>query len=180
VLVLVDAPQGYPYFGGWVAAPVFKEVVKDTLRYLGLPYQMPLQNSSSSRPEDKASQGVTVPDVVGLSVAQGEKEIVKSGLIPIVEGEGERVWGQTPPGSTQVNSKSRILLYTGPTQERNDDKQEVTVPDLSGKTIREAGEILGALGLRINTDGSGVAIKQDANPGTVVKEGTFINVEFQP
>lgn len=179
VLVLVDAPQGYPYFGGWVAAPVFKEVVKDTLRYLGVLYQTPIQ-PSSGLPGDKAPQGVTVPEVVGLSLVNAEKEIAKVGLVPIVEGEGEKVWGQTPPGSTRVNPRTRILLYTGPNEERNDDKQEVTVPDLSSHTIREVGENLGAVGLRLNAEGSGVAVKQSVTPGTVVKSGTIITVEFKP
>ncbi|HHY92772.1 MAG TPA: stage V sporulation protein D, partial [Firmicutes bacterium] len=36
VLVVVDEPQG-AYYGGVVAAPVFKRVMEDSLRYLGVP-----------------------------------------------------------------------------------------------------------------------------------------------
>jgi cell division protein FtsI (penicillin-binding protein 3) len=37
VAVVLDEPQGYAYHGGQVAAPVFRQVVEKTLRYLGLP-----------------------------------------------------------------------------------------------------------------------------------------------
>ena len=35
MFVVVDSPKGYPYYGGTVAAPAFREVVGDSLRYLG-------------------------------------------------------------------------------------------------------------------------------------------------
>jgi stage V sporulation protein D (sporulation-specific penicillin-binding protein) len=178
VIVLVDAPQGYPYFGGWVAAPVFQAVVKDTLRYLGVPYQLPLK-AAAGTPEDPAPQGKIVPDVVGLPLDDAKQRISKAGFVPVVDGEGERVWGQTPPGETQVRSGTRILLYPGPNEARNEETHEVTVPDVTGKTIREAGSIVGAAGLRIKAEGSGVAVKQSISPGTVVKAGTTLDVEFK-
>lgn len=182
VLVIVDAPQGYPYFGGWVAAPVFREVVKDTLRYLGVPYQLPLESTTPDMAGGAAAtkQGVTVPEVVGLSVADAERAIAKANLTPVIEGEGERVWGQTPQGSALVKSKTRVLLYTGPNEAANESKQEVTVPDVTGQTIRQAGQTLGNAGLRVTTVGSGVAVRQSIKPGTVVKAGTVITVEFEP
>ena len=180
VLVLIDAPQGYPYYGGLVAAPVFSAVVKDTLRYLGVPYELPVQNSSVEVPagEKSIEKKITVPEVVEMAVPEAEKIITKAGLTPVVVGEGEKVWGQTPQGSALVNPKTRVLLYSGPQEARNEDKQEVTVPDLTGKTMREAGQILGGLGLRLTAVGSGIAINQSITPGTVVKSGTILTVEF--
>jgi cell division protein FtsI/penicillin-binding protein 2 len=35
-LIIIDEPQGYPYQGGQIAAPVFKAVAEETLRYLGV------------------------------------------------------------------------------------------------------------------------------------------------
>ncbi len=34
LIVVVDEPQGYPYYGGYVAAPAFRRIAERTLRYL--------------------------------------------------------------------------------------------------------------------------------------------------
>ncbi len=143
-----------------------------------MPYQLPLK-AAAGTPEAPAPQGKIVPDVVGMSLADAKQQISKAGFVPVVDGEGDRVWGQTPPGETRVNSGTRILLYPGPNEARNEETQEVTVPDVTGKTIREAGSIIGAAGLRLKAEGSGVAVKQSISPGTVVKAGTTLNVEFK-
>ena len=181
-LVMVDAPQGLPYYGGWVAAPVFREVVRDTLRYLQIPYQYPPDQAGERAPAGApaAARTVAVPGVVNLEVEKAEQAVRQAGLVPIIEGDGVRVWGQTPAGDSIVSPGSKVLLYTGPLSARNEDQREVTLPDLSGRTIREAGQILGSLGLRLQVEGSGLASSQSPQPGTVVKEGTVITVVFTP
>jgi len=37
VLVIIDEPQGKKYYGGVVAAPVFKKIAQQTLNYLNVP-----------------------------------------------------------------------------------------------------------------------------------------------
>jgi len=182
VLVLVDGPQSRPYFGGWVAAPAFKEVVRDVLRYLDVPYQYP-PHSEQSRSQEMTAAGLPakeVPPTIGLSAAEAEALLKKTGFVPVIEGEGEKVWGQSPPAQTLAAPGSRVVLYTGPREAKSEGGEEITVPDLTGKTIREAGYILGTLGLRLQANGSGVAVKQDHLPGTVVKKGTLITVDFLP
>jgi stage V sporulation protein D (sporulation-specific penicillin-binding protein) len=58
--------------------------------------------------------------------------------------------------------------------------EEITVPDLTGLSIKEAGSILEKLGLYLNPSGTGFATSQQEKPGTKVRRGTTINVEFQP
>jgi stage V sporulation protein D (sporulation-specific penicillin-binding protein) len=62
-IVVVDAPQGYPYYGGWVAAPVFKAIMEDSLRYLDVPQREEIDSTSPPTPEKVQ---VLVPDVVNL------------------------------------------------------------------------------------------------------------------
>lgn len=181
-LVMVDAPQGLPYYGGWVAAPVFKEVVRDTLRYLQIPYQYPPTGITNPRlPGTRTPvEQTVVPEVVNLGVSEAEKAVRQAGLTPITEGEGDRVWGQTPLGDALVTRGSKVILYCGPSKVENKNDQDVTVPDLTGRTIRDAGQILGSLGLRMQVEGSGMASSQNPSPGTVVKNGTIITVHFTP
>jgi cell division protein FtsI (penicillin-binding protein 3) len=35
--VIIDEPQGKKYYGGVVAAPVFKKIAQQTLNYLNVP-----------------------------------------------------------------------------------------------------------------------------------------------
>ncbi len=54
----------------------------------------------------------------------------------------------------------------------------VTMPNLSGKTVREAAEILDRLGLAMLPVGSGVAVSQSIAPQTPVNAGSEITVTF--
>ena len=56
----------------------------------------------------------------------------------------------------------------------------VIVPNLQGRTIKEAGYILEMVGLRPVPEGSGVAIRQSYNPGAAVKRDTPVRVVFEP
>lgn len=54
------------------------------------------------------------------------------------------------------------------------------VPDLTGKSLRQALEDLSALGLRMKPSGSGVAVRQSISPNTIVDPGTEVEVHFDP
>ena len=57
---------------------------------------------------------------------------------------------------------------------------KVLVPDLTGKSIRQSAQEVAAIGLRLETEGSGVAAGQSLPPNTVVDPGTEITVYFKP
>lgn len=56
---------------------------------------------------------------------------------------------------------------------------KVAVPDLRGKTIREAGELLNKAGLAMLPEGTGVAVGQSIPPSAIVDLGSEIQVYFQ-
>jgi cell division protein FtsI (penicillin-binding protein 3) len=43
VAVMIDEPEGKEYYGGLVAAPVFAKVMADTLRFMAIPPDKPLE-----------------------------------------------------------------------------------------------------------------------------------------
>ncbi len=55
---------------------------------------------------------------------------------------------------------------------------KVTVPDVSGKTVREAGRLLTEAGLAFVPSGSGLAVRQDPLPKASVDAGTEVKVTF--
>lgn len=57
---------------------------------------------------------------------------------------------------------------------------KVAVPDVRGKTIREAARLLSQTGLYLIPEGSGVAVRQSPIPGSPAVKGTEITVYFEP
>ncbi|MDD4599569.1 Stage V sporulation protein D [bioreactor metagenome] len=56
---------------------------------------------------------------------------------------------------------------------------KVIVPDLRGKTLRQAGELLSKAGLGMIPEGSGIAASQSIQPNTVVDVASEVRVYFQ-
>jgi len=47
-------------------------------------------------------------------------------------------------------------------------------------TVKQAGELLGNLGLKMEPEGSGLAFRQTPAPGTEVDRGAGVKVFFRP
>ncbi|MGI6421889.1 MAG: stage V sporulation protein D [Syntrophomonadaceae bacterium] len=174
-MVVVDAPQGYPYYGGWVAAPAFREIMKDSLRYLEEPIY---QSENGEESSEKQAQVVT-PDVVNLPLSEAISAINKRMLQVKVEGDGEIVWQQTPLAGTKINKGAQVIIHMSPYAEENNEG-EVTVPDLQGKSMKEVASILAKLGLHLIPEGHGLAYEQKPEAGKVISTGSSLRVKFQP
>jgi len=173
VMVVVDAPKGYPYYGGWVAAPVAKEILKDSLHYLKVPI-----DGITEEEQARAHNQVVVPDVVNLPLADALSALNARGLKAKVQGNGNIVWQQTPRSSSKLERGSQVIIYLSPYDQQQKDSQ-VTVPDLQGKSMKEVARILADLGLHLVPEGHGLAEEQVPAPGKVVTRGSSIRVKFQ-
>ncbi|MBE3581060.1 MAG: PASTA domain-containing protein, partial [Thermoanaerobacteraceae bacterium] len=158
--------QGYPYYGGTVAAPIFQRVVADTLRYL----EVAPQYSSSEQAEEK--KAVEVPELVGLTLEEAKSRLQAAGLDSRVEGEGGVVVAQVPKAGVVVSQGTRVILYL------QGEPGKPQVPDVTGLRIPEAAEVLEAYGLTLVPEGSGQAAEQSPAPGTEVAPGTRVQVRF--
>ncbi len=176
-LVVVDAPQGYPYYGGWVAAPAFREIMRDSLRYLEQPMYENITDDDQTGVE-KTEQVIT-PDVVNLPLAEAISAIKARGLEVKVAGTGNIVWQQTPIAGIKTNKGSQVIINMSPFDEKNN-SGEVTVPDLQGKSMKEVASILAELGLHLIPEGYGLAYEQHPEAGKVITAGSSLKVKFQP
>lgn len=174
-LVVVDAPKG-SYYGGTVAAPAAREIIKDSLRYL----DEPLRNDPSKAGEaPKVDNTVVVPDLVNLPLGEALASINSRGLNAKVEGTGDLVWQQTPKARSKLSKGSQVIIYLSPlSKDKNDG--EVTVPDLQGKSLKEVAKILADLGLHLSPKGYGLSCQQSPQAGKIVTSGSTIKVKFQP
>lgn len=164
-LVIVDSPQGI-YYGGQVAGPVFRNIILDTLRYLQIPPEL------EQKPQTASGQ-ITVPDVKDKNTEAAVKELKALKLEVKVEGNGDKIISQLPPAGTPVQKGSLVVLYS-----QLNESQQIVVPDLTGRTIKEASKILNDIGLRMAPQGSGLAALQEPYPGTEVEQGTIVKVQF--
>jgi stage V sporulation protein D (sporulation-specific penicillin-binding protein) len=175
VLVALDTPSrstGIYISGGVMAAPTVGAVMEDILPYLGV--------ERNYGPEDAAGQTVVLADMTGMTKKDAENLLKKASLKAQCIGSGETVTGQLPAAGAAVPGGSEVLLYFGEVPEA----QTVEVPDFRGMNRQQASDLAGSLGLYILVSGNDALVpsvtvtSQNTPPGTTVKAGTTIRLEF--
>ncbi|MDO7788015.1 stage V sporulation protein D [Desulforamulus aquiferis] len=180
VLIMIAEPQGGNYYGGMVAAPVFSSLALDVLRYLGVPEQKDLPKPKINPWEIEEERiEVGVPNVVNLPLEEAQKVLREAGLAFETRGQGKVVYGQIPESGALVLTGTTVILdLTGNANSKVG--EQVSVPDLKGMSIREAGNLLESIGLMLEPSGTGLANTQNPAPGSKLTRGGTVKVEFKP
>ncbi|MFZ5596917.1 MAG: penicillin-binding transpeptidase domain-containing protein [Bacillota bacterium] len=181
ILVVLAEAKGPSYYGGEIAAPVFRAVARDSLHYLNVPENPDLPRPKITvedevKPVPEGGGTTRVPDLTGFPVEEARQFLVDCGLSPSVSGKG-LVSGQNPAGGSVVRRGATVGIRASAT---SGTPAAVTVPDMRGLTIKRAGTVLQRLGLNFNPSGTGIASGQTPGPGEKVPPGTAINVRFTP
>ncbi len=171
VLIIVDEPQS-EINGSMVCAPVAAKVVETTLEYLGVERQY---NEKELDELDTAT-----PGVIGKDPDSAEDILEEAGFSVRVIGDGDKVVSQSPAGGQTIPKGGVVALYT--TQD-DEDKLEVTVPDLSGLRVSEVKKYAASEGVNIRVSGNSgsgvVSYDQSVEAGTSVEYGTIVTVYFK-
>lgn len=179
VLVVVVGPQGKEYHGGEVAAPAFQNLVRDTLGYLGIPEEEGLHKKDQDfRPPVPSPAQILVPDVTGFPAADASRLLESRGLNPQYSIKEGIVREQKPAAGTLATRGSAVILKIAPFHEARDIPQDLTMPDLTGLSVKRAGEVCEELGLQPQIKGSGLLKKQEPPPGAKIKRGSVVTLEF--
>ena len=177
MIVSINEPKGDLYYGAEVAAPVFQDLGAKILHYLNIPYDLPLNSQPASPPAAAASPTApTLPDLTGYPVSYARQILSQLGLNVYVNGQGQLVAGEHPAAGTPSTSGTPVTLDT---RAAPGSGQATTVPNLSGLTIKMAGDVLNGLGLQLQVQGSGMATSQTPAAGAQVGAGTTVQVQFQ-
>ncbi len=171
-LILVDEPHVGSIFGSTVAAPFVRRVLSEILPYSGIQ-------------PSHLSETVTVPNVLGLTTEEANKELAKVGLIGFFECADE-VTLQLPAAGETVVKGSSVLLYTGSDDVNIDNEPVIAplmveMPDLIDMTAVQAYNALTALGLNMvcsPEDPHGVVLGQSIYAGTMVEYGSSVTLYF--
>ncbi|WP_442603766.1 stage V sporulation protein D [Paenibacillus sp. KN14-4R] len=106
VYAAVDNPQGLQ-FGGLIAAPLVKNILEDSLKY------MKIEPSKDQLPKDYRPDEVPiveVPNLVGMTVSDIYENLNQNFNLA-KSGEGNTVISQVPEAGTRVDRGSTIRVY---------------------------------------------------------------------
>lgn len=173
VLFIIDSPKGV-YYGGQIAAPRFKNTVRDTLRYLQVEAQVEPNKIGNTH-----TSMISLPNFIGQVPSEAARKAEKLKLKVEVIGDGNMVKAQLPLPGTQAAEGSRVVFYTSiPSGEGK--PEQVIIPDLTGRSIGEVKEITKLLNLNFNIQGSGIVVRQEPEPGLQIPVGSTITVYLEP
>ena len=172
VLVGVDEPPGNYRGGGILAAPIAKDVLEPTLKYLNVEPQYTA--------DELKSISKTTPSLIGKTAADARAKASAQGLTLKLIGAGETVVSQVPAAGQSIPEKGVIIAYT----EKNAKSEKLQVPDFTGMTAGEVNETAARYGLNATLSGpyksaGALAYKQSIAKDIEVQAGSGITVYFQ-
>lgn len=135
-----------------------KTIVKDTAKYLGIFEEAPELNKEVLK--------YKLPNYKNKSVEQIKQVLNEKGATYVVFGNGNKIVDQYPNKNTVVSTKNKIFLFT------ND--KEMTMPDLTNYSVKEADVILTKLGIKHKIEATGYIGSQSVNSGTKITSETEV------
>ncbi len=156
-IVVIDEPQG-PDGGGAVAAPVFRRILEQILRYESVPMDSPEGGPGYTEENEEPARTPSNPVSPGDGVVN-QWEVVDASL-------------EEDPGTPTVPGREDPPGDYAPVG--------IPVPNFHGKSLRQVADESLRLGLRLRSSGSGRAVNQIPAPGTPVPSGTGVQVQFSP
>ncbi|HOV69738.1 MAG TPA: penicillin-binding transpeptidase domain-containing protein [Clostridia bacterium] len=103
VLFVVDEPAGYVHFGSIVAAPYVRDIIHDSLKYMGVPtrnLEQDLENNAAT---------IEMPDLIGEDTANAEFILSELGLEVFIAGKGEII-EQYPVAGEKLSINTPVAI----------------------------------------------------------------------
>lgn len=164
VLVVVNEAHVPVDYGGTTAAPFARQIMQDVLQYLQI-----------EPVSDEISQEVTVPDIVGLTIAAARRKLGEMGLELMHDGAADVVLEQLPPAGAELVQGGHVMAYTSSGGDITPEDL-VLVPSLMGLSDVDCARVTRMRGLGLSMQGSGVCVKQSPAAGEYVAPGSTIEV----
>jgi cell division protein FtsI (penicillin-binding protein 3) len=156
IIVVVDEPVG-GYHGGDVAAPVFREIAEQVLPALNVTPDTELK--ATPQPGLLARFSFSPEALAQLREAQERERVARDATLPRVAEVG---------GGTRLSK----VVYTVAT------KHALVMPDLRGRSVRDAARVCEQLGLQLEATGEGRALRQSPAAGAEVDNGQTVRIDF--
>lgn len=158
--VMVEKPKLKETENGAVpVSKIFKPVMQNSLKYLNI------------EPEKKREAKLTeIPELTKMKADEAANYLKDRGLQPVILGHGTRVVNQSPSQGEKVLEGEKIVLRTD---------GDLSIPDMRNWSKRDVLKVAELGNLKINIVGTGFAVKQNLKPGSKVREGDSLVVNFE-
>jgi cell division protein FtsI/penicillin-binding protein 2 len=153
--IFVDEPRPR-YYGGDVAAPIFSAIMKRIMKFA------PTEEGEKSPKLKIVEKSTRIPDMTGLQYIGAEEFLKINDISYQIEGNGTHIISQS-------NKSDDLAITLG-----NPDVKSNVVPNLKGKTIREALKLVNFSKFRVRINGSGVVVKQSPSAGQKIKKNQIL------
>jgi cell division protein FtsI (penicillin-binding protein 3) len=166
IIVVIDEPAG-SYYGGTVAAPVFRDIAESVLPYLDVApdteFKTPANAEQNLALETGPTEDQGTMHHASQQTAQTSQDAQGSpdAMLPQVAERG-RVGAGGVGEVVYAAAAERALL----------------MPDIRGRSVREAQRICAQLGLELEALGEGRAARQSPAAGAHIEAGQTVRVEF--
>lgn len=157
ILVSLDSPVGQRE-GGQVAAPVFKRIAEQVLSYLDVSRDVPLNPRLVEAAYKRRMQDSAMLEDFTPTDFSGQPE--------------------EPAAASNEAALQEAKFHAPEITVAADQGGDVSVPDFSGKTMREVTEMCLHLGLDPVLVGSNLATQQTPQAGVTIRRGTKVTVQF--
>jgi membrane peptidoglycan carboxypeptidase len=171
VFIRVDEPVG-AFYGGTVAAPVFREAMEGILLTEAMD-QSPALIGRLRSPERvvwTVSDGFA--DLPPFPADTTDAFVGEARWTPVLEPQGALSPRRGPEASQWVDVAAGGRSHAAP----YDPRTQVKVPDFGGLSLREAVNHASRLGLRLAFSGTGRVVGQEPEPGEVVPRDGVVRV----
>lgn len=167
VYVAVDEPSTGVYYGGQTAKPLLQELLKEIFLY----------TDSINGYFNQDSNYVTIPEIRGMTIETAKEKLKSLGLDVSINGNGQTVNEILPVPGTVVTKGEKVQVDTSIV---DFSAKLVRMPDLQGKSLEEATEILSELEIMVTYEGYGIVKDQSIPKNTLVKKNTEVLLTLEP
>ncbi|HKL12859.1 MAG TPA: penicillin-binding transpeptidase domain-containing protein [Halanaerobiales bacterium] len=163
VLVVLYGIEGRTYYASQTAAPLFKKVANDLIRY----YKLPSQEKQETLPDDET---IKIANYAKESLYDVKKSLKELGLEYKIIGDDNKILSQIPKPGAEVYKNSTVFLFT-----ENDEsikaKYKIMTPDFRGMEKEEAVKLAEKMGITLKFQGqSGKIVGQSIKPGIRISD----------
>lgn len=116
---------------------------------------MDFKETEEDTDTETKTEKVSVADYRNLEADVAAADAQKSGLQPVVIGNGEKVHKQSTANGDQLISGEKLILYTG---------GDKLMPDVTGWSKADIMKLGKILGIEVSFDGDGYCVKQELAP----------------
>lgn len=160
IFVRIDEPEG-AFYGGAVAAPVFRETMRNALM------------SEVITESPALVEGFRSPERVVWKVSDGFGDLPYPVEAPGVQAARAPAGEPSDTGSGYAGAPDRMNHEL---EIAFDPRTDVKVPDFTGLSLREAVQRASRLHLRLSFEGTGRIVSQSPEPGEIVSRGEVVRV----